>query len=477
MMRHTLVSLVLALGVLAAPLAAQAADKPAPQGKPQAGIVAVVNDDVISSYDLESRARLAILGSGIPTTPEVIERLRPQILRTLIDERLQQQEAKKQNVTADEAVVREQIAKLAEQNGMSADDLPRFFAAQGVAIKTLQDQIRASVTWATLVQRKLRPQVNVSDMEVDAELARQKANEGKPEFLAAEIFLPVDNPKNDDSVKQAALRLIDQMSKGVRFSAIARQFSQSSTAAKGGDLGWLLPGQIDPDLEAALRKTQPGTLTPPIRTAAGYYILMLREVRQGKGVADTAAQQPAAATPTAGRAPVLETTTGPELLDLRQVLLPLPRSAGTSELQIVAKQVESLRARAHSCTDMEAMATAAGNENKGDLGKVELGSLPPAIQPTLMALADNTPSPAMRNDRGVLFLMICGRGPAKQAVAAAAPQRPTPEPAPAPSATTPKASTDIRAQIMEQLGTQKLELAVRRYLRDLRQNAYIDIRG
>lgn len=443
------------------------------------GIAAVVNDEAVSNLDLEGRVRLAMLGSGIEITPEVVARLRPQILRALLDERLQMQEAKRLNISVPESDIAANLAKLAEQNGMKVEDMPRFFAAKGVPLQSLKDQIAAQLAWTMVVQRKLRSQVNISDQEVDAELQRQMANAGKPEFLAAEIFLPVDKPQNDESVKQAALRLIEQLSRGARFSAIAKEFSQSASAARSGDLGWVLPGQLEPDLDQALQKMSAGTITPPIRTAAGYYILMLREVRQGRGLSA------AAAAPTPAAAPVTTTTMQPStnpldaVVDLRQVLLPLPVGAQSNDLQTVALQVEGLRARAKSCADMEAMAASTGDTAKGNLGQVRLGDLPPAVQPVLLNLAPNSAGPAMRNDRGILFLMVCSK--TMPQVATTAPAAPAPSVAavgPTAQAAAPVSASEAeREAVLNQLGMQKLELLARRYMRDLRQNAYIDIRG
>lgn len=436
------------------------------------GIAAVVNDEAVSNLDLEGRVRLAMLGSGIEITPEVVARLRPQILRALLDERLQMQEAKRLNITVPESDIATNLAKMAEQNGMKVEDMPRFFAAKGVPLQSLKDQIAANLAWSMVVQRKLRSQVNISDQEVDAELQRQQANAGKPEFLAAEIFLPVDKPQNDDSVKQAALRLIEQLSRGARFSAIAKEFSQSASAARSGDLGWVLPGQLEPELDEALQKMSAGTITPPIRTAAGYYILMLREVRQGRGVSAAAV----APTPAAARSVATQPSTNPldAVVELRQVLLPLPVGAQSNDLQTVALQVEGLRARAKSCADMEAIAASTGDTAKGNLGQVRLGDLPPAVQPVLLNLAPNSAGPAMRNDRGILFLMVCSKTMPRVAVAAP----PAAVGPAAQAAASPVSASDAeREAIINQLGMQKLELLARRYMRDLRQNAYIDIRG
>lgn len=419
-----LLSIALLLAALATPAAAETT----------LGIVATVNDDAITSSDLDSRMKLMMLGSGIQPNPEILARLRGQVLRTLIDERLQAQQAKELGIAVTDAEIDEQVAKLAEQNHMPVSQLPQFFSRSGASVAALREQLRANIAWGKVVQRRLRPRVDISDDEVDAEIARLQANAGKPEYLIADIFLPVDNPQQERSVQQSAAKLIETMAKGARFSGIARQFSQSASAAVGGDLGWLLPSQLEPQLAEAVTRMSPGTLSPPVRTATGYHILMLRDMRLTQG---TAAASP-------------EQTT----YNLRQVLLPLAATATGSAVEQAGKKIEALQARAKSCRDMEKLAVEQGDSRKGDLGDMKFDAIPPALQQMIAALPDNMPSPPLRNEKGVLFLMVCSRtAPAGSAVGI------------------------DRGQIMNRIGGEKLELLARRYLRDLRQNAFIDVRG
>lgn len=399
-------------------------------------IVATVNDDAISSADVDGRMRLALLGSGIRPTGEALASLRAQILRTLIDERLQLQEAVKLDVVVTEAQIDAEIAELAKRNNQKPDQLPAFFARQGVPISALREQLRANISWAMVVQRRLRSRVNVSDSEIDAEIARLGAAAGQPEYLLAEIFLPVQNPGQEAAVRQSAFKLIDQMAKGARFSAVAREFSQAPSAARGGDLGWMRKGQLEVEFAEAIGKMSPGSLSAPVRTAAGFTILMLRDQRLLKlpGVAPT---NPAEVK-----------------LDMRQVLLPLPPDASEAALNAASRRLDGLRKEVKNCADMERIAEKQGDSNKGNVGQIRLADLPAVIQPVLASLPDGRASAPLRNDRGVLFLMICSRD--QPAVAA---------------------SGVDREVIANMLGAQRLELLARRYLQDLRQDAFIDIRG
>ncbi|RMD61669.1 MAG: peptidyl-prolyl cis-trans isomerase, partial [Alphaproteobacteria bacterium] len=128
---------------------------------------AVVNDEIISMLDVTMRLRLAILSSGAENTPEMRRRILPQIMRRLIDERLQAQEAKRLNIEVSEAQIDKAIARIAGQNNMTPDEFLDNLRRNGVYPEALRDQIRAQITWQMLIARRLRPNVQISDDEVE----------------------------------------------------------------------------------------------------------------------------------------------------------------------------------------------------------------------------------------------------------------------------------------------------------------------
>jgi peptidyl-prolyl cis-trans isomerase SurA len=175
--------------------------------------------------------------------------------------------------------INEAFSKVAEQNRMQRDQLEKMLASQGVPRSTLESQIRSTIAWGKLVQRRLRPSIEIGQEEIDQVIQRIQANAGKPEYLAAEIFLAVDAPEREDDVRRLADRLYEQIGQGASFPAVARQFSQSAGAAAGGDLGWVQQGQLPEELDGALKQLRPGQATRPIRSITGYHILMLRDER------------------------------------------------------------------------------------------------------------------------------------------------------------------------------------------------------
>ena len=166
---------------------------------------------------------------------------------------------------------------------MKPGQLDEVLKANGIERSALVQQVTASIVWAKLVRQIAADTDPVSDEEVDDTLKRLKQNENDPQSRVAEIFLAVDNPQQDAEVLALAQRLIDQMKQGARFSAVAQQFSQSATAAVGGDIGWIRARRTQPAAgEGGGDQMRPGELSPPIRTPAGYYILLVLDRRNGR---------------------------------------------------------------------------------------------------------------------------------------------------------------------------------------------------
>ena len=215
------------------------------QAQQEARIAAVVDDQVISFMDLVNRTRLVMFATGLAATEENMNRLMPQILSGMVDETLQRQAAAAQNVTVRDQEVENALADMEQRNNLPPGGLDAFLTSKGVEKSALLGQVRASIAWAKLVDRRLRQQVQIGAEEVDEALRRIEENQGKPQLLVSEIFLSVDDSAAETQVRESAMRIAQQIRAGASFEALARAFSQNATAAAGGDLGWLTAGQID----------------------------------------------------------------------------------------------------------------------------------------------------------------------------------------------------------------------------------------
>lgn len=244
------------------------------------GIAAVVNQDAISGTDVRERMRLVIASSGLPDTEAVHQKILPQVLDGLIDEQLQMQEAARNELSITDEEIAEGFGQIAANNKMTAEQFEQVMKQAGIPKTTLRRQIKAQIAWTKVVQTVVRPQVSVSPNDVAALVKRLEKNFGKTEYLASEIFLPVDDDKGAGEVRQLASQLVSEVrAKKAPFAGLAAQFSKAPGAAKGGDIGWVQEGRLAEDLDKVLKTMAEGEVSEPIRSTEGYHILFLRQKR------------------------------------------------------------------------------------------------------------------------------------------------------------------------------------------------------
>jgi peptidyl-prolyl cis-trans isomerase SurA len=404
MTRNLFFTAASALTLLAAPPAiAQQAE----------AVAAIVNDDVISTFDVRQRAMLILISSGIQPTQEAFQRVQGQALRSLIDESLQLQEAKQFKVEIDDREIDNAFAQLARNNNTSADGLRTELAKSGVGPSTLRRQLKAEMAWQRLVGGRFGSRVRISDVQVRDTLARIAASASKTQYLISEIFLPAESEADAKDATEAATRLIEEMGKGAPFGAVARQFSAAPSAAAGGDLGWITQTELRPELQGAVQALQPGQVSTPVRTSSGIYIVALRELRAG--------QNPKVA----------------ERVSLRQVTAP------RGERTPLEKAVRSIA----NCADLDrAMATVKGG-GVVDLGDAPVSELSDEVTKRIAGLKAGEASAVYDSGENVSALVVCSR----------------------------ETSTDgpSRQEVEDRLYDQELAMLSQRYLRNLRRESTI----
>lgn len=417
---------VIAAAALAAPVLAQGRQPQRPQGE-VLRIAAVVNDDVVSFLELQARVRLMLITAGLPPTQDTVTRLQPQILRNLIDERLQLQEAQRLGISVPDQEVEAAMRRIEQANRMPANALPDMLRRAGVPPSALATQIRSTIAWQRAVQLRLLPTVQVSEDDVREVQERLQASRGNVENLLAEIFLPVDAPEADDEVKNTAASLIEQMRRGTPFPALALQFSQSTSAANGGDIGWVEQGTLDDVAEAAIRQTNPPAVTTPIRSIGGYYIYGVRARR-------TIAQA------------------SPEdiIVEVAQLRLPVERGGPRADQQALLDLAEQVRSTVSGCDDLRRVAGELRVPPPSDPQRGRLGALPQQYRQIIAGLRVGEASRPVTLPQGLIILMVCARDDN--------PNMPN------------------REQITETLLRTRIDAQARRLLRDLRRAAFIDIR-
>jgi peptidyl-prolyl cis-trans isomerase SurA len=427
--------LLAGLGLAATPAAAQVQaprKATAALGGASMDIVAVVNGDVISQADVENRRRLFALSSGLPVTDEVLNRLTPQVIRELIDERLRLQESQRRRIVVQDKQVAAALAEIEQRNNMPPGGLARQLSANGVALRTLIDQIRTQLAWAQVVRAQVAESGPPTPAEIADQEAQLKAQIGKPEYRVAEIFVPVANPGQDQEARRFSDTIIQQLRAGAPFPVVAAEFSQSQTALQGGDMGWLQGSELDPSVQRVVGEMPVGAISNPLKVPGGYSIVTLRGKREvGRDMGT--------------------------LMHVRQVWLPfqgqLNPQAPTPEQIAVLEKARRLTTTIKSCPDAEAANKAAGDLRPSDPGEIRLEAVSnPNLRDVLARLQAGQISPPLPNPDGISLIFVCSRESKNFGI-------PT------------------KDQLAEKILNERVELASRQLMRDLQRKAVIDQRS
>jgi peptidyl-prolyl cis-trans isomerase SurA len=387
---------------------------------------AIVNGEVITQTDIDQRLAFLAIANGQDIPANEVERLRQQILRNLIDEALQIQAAKTEKIDIKQSDIDKTVARVAATAKQTPQQMSDYLDAHGSSMRSLRRQIEAEIASSRLQRAKIESSVSVGDDEVKAVLDRLNASKGTEEYHVGEIFLSA-TPDNQAQVIANANKILDQLKAGGSFIGYARQYSEASTAAVGGDLGWVRPAQLPEPIAAALRQMGPGTVSNPIQVPGGFSIIAVQDTRK-----------------------ILTPDPRDAVLTLKQVSITFPK--GTTRQQAeptVARFAEAAR-NIGGCGGAEKLAA----DFHGDVVEAEkkLRELPQTLQQIMLPLqVGQATQPFGSIEEGVRTLVICGRDQADS-------NEPTYD------------------QVFNQLNEERVNLRWRRYLRDLRRDAIIEFR-
>ena len=425
--------LLSALTVAAAAPAWPQRQPPAPLAvpSPTERIVAVVNGDAITTGDVSARCRLFALSTGLPVTQEVLDRLRPQVLKQLIDERLRLQEVQRRKIVVGDREIADAIGEIEQRNGMPKGALGAALQGRGVALRTLIDQVRVQLGWTRVLREELGSKADITDAEIADQRRLFKEQTGKPEYHVDEIFIPIDDAAKIADAQRFAETVIGELRQGAPFPVVAAQFSQSQTALQGGDLGWVRANQLDPSVAQVVNEMPPGAISNPVRVPGGISIVSLvgkRVIGQDQST----------------------------VLNVRQVFVPFPTplnpQAPTDQQRKIVEQVSLISRSVKSCADMEAANEKVGKTRPSDPGEVRLeGVGSPPLRQLLATLPVGQASKALVASEGVAVMMVCSRDLKTQ-------------------------SEPSKAEVTSRLLSERIELTARQLQRDLRRRAVMDMR-
>ena len=388
---------------------------------------AIVNGEIITQSDIQQRLALLAIANGGQIPADQIDALRQQVLTNLIDETLEIQAATSEEIKIENVDIDRTVERFSGNLKMTPAQMADYLKANGSSIVSIRRQVKGEIAWRRLQSKKIESSVNVGEDEVKAVIAKLSASKGTTEYRISEIYLPA-NASNQAEVAATGEKILDGLRQGGAFTGYARQFSQSSSSAVGGDLGWIRPEQLPDQLAVAVRAMTTGQVSKPLPVPGGLSIIAIQDQRK-----------------------VLTADPRNAVLSLKQVTIKFP--AGTTK-DAAGATVTKFAAAAQvvgGCGGADKLATDFNGEVVSS-DQIKLRELPAALQEMMMPMqVGQATRPFGSIDEGVRTLVICGRDEVD-------PTLPTYE------------------QVFSQLNEERVNLRARRYLRDLRRDAVIDFR-
>jgi peptidyl-prolyl cis-trans isomerase SurA len=394
------------------------------------GVVAVVNDDPISTYQLRQEIYWLALTNGLQVTNETLPQLQNEALDALIDERLKAQELRRQaslrEMKPDELMVtdedvEEYLTQLAAQNQMPKDAFLAQLARSNISAKSLRQRLKIEMSWEDFARNFYGRRARVTQDQLDAVEARIAANAAAPSYQISEIFIDAERAGGQAAAVAIANQRLQAIQQGAQFAAQARQYSARPTAANGGDAGWVTPGELDPAVAAALAEMRPGQITRPIPVNGGAYLIFLRERRAGGG-------EP--------------------VVSLKQAAINVAADAPADQVQAAQTALLAIKAKNPTCANLEAAAAGVAGVEVGDLGEAEVKDLTASFRAAIENLQPGQISNPVRTNIGLHLVAVCARRTSGQ-------------------------DLPSRQELGDRLMAQQVDMLQRRELRDLRAAATI----
>ncbi|MBS1062270.1 peptidylprolyl isomerase [Gluconobacter wancherniae] len=402
----------------------------APKAPPEDQIIAVINGQILTQRDVNNRAKLFVLSTGLPVSPDVMARMRVQIIHQLVEERLKTQEILKRHINIEPEQIAAAISNIESRNGMPKNALRNRLASDGVSLTTLIDQIRVQIGWMQVLREEMGGAGRITATQITQREQALQSEQGRAQYMMSEIFVPVPDPRHDETELAFTKTIINQLREGAPFPIVAAQFSQAQSALDGGSMGWVQEDNLDPQVVNVVRQMPIGAISNPIQVAGGFIIATVQAKRVvGKQMGTMVA--------------------------LRQAFFPFDTPLNpqnpTDQQKAALQRASAAEQSIHSCEALEALNKSLGEKRPSDPGTQVLERLAPQMRSILEPLPANHVSRPLVSTDGIALLMVCSRQQKNLA-------QQTP------------------SEIADQLMNERVEQASRQLQRDLQRRAVIEMR-
>lgn len=391
-------------------------------------IVASVNGDVITSVDLYERLRLAVATSGLPPSQRVFASLQPQVLSTMINERLRYQQAQNAGIIVNDSEISKAIADLEKQNKNPPGSFYKFLEIKEIPVQVAQEQFRAQIAWTKYVMSRIRPSIKVTDEEAREEVNRTMGKESYTEWQVSRIFLPVSEAGDEIRVKKLINQISDDIIGGANFSALAQQISTTTSRYLPSERVWLQEGEVDIEIEKTLFAMKKYEISEPIRAKDGYHIIKIHDWRK-----------------------VVNAKEDESEVLLHQAIFPLPNQPNSAQVNGAMSKARNFAQNISSCQDFEAYKNKMTGEAEFDSSRTMLNMLNKSLKNIVGNLEVGEVAPPFRTPYGVHVLLVCEK-------------------------ISPTAFNVDMNKMKNKVFKRKLESETRNEMRKIRRNASVDIK-
>lgn len=387
------------------------------------GVSAIVNDEPITSFDVRQRTRYLLIRQNISQpTNEIIAQAAEQAINSLINERLQLQEAKKFKLKMSDEEVDRVLEKQAKQGGATLEELFADLRANGLSIQSYRDTTRAEMLWQRIVVGRYGNRVKISPDRVKEAMERIQNSANKKQYQVSEIFIETPSAAEEAQTLEGVKTLVGKLRAGENFRAIAEIYSFAPSAATGGNLGWVLQGELRPEVGAMIDGLEIGQISDPIKVQGGFMIIAVNSKHEGKSVSTT--------------------------YGLKEFSKSIPENADETAIKKAEAQLLAARNQYKGNCDAAQNAAKANSVQYTDLGNIQDSDLADELLSKITNLKKGQATDIVKFGNEMTVTIVCTKSVSGDNI-------PTAE------------------QIEDSMHDQELALIARRYLRDIRREAAI----
>lgn len=348
------------------------------------GIVAIVNDEPITFMDLSNRMQLIIVSSNLPDNSETREKLYGQILQSLINEKLQAQEAKKLSISITAQEIDNNIKFIEKNNNMEERTLIDTLYKNGVPKSALPSRILANITLEKLLQKVIQPKVIITDNEIENEYNNYLSNEGKYEYMLSEIIFNYTNLSKNADIMLIATQIRKKIIKENNFDVVAKQINENGTGKFKKDDNWRLKNNINTTAYDFIKDLKINGVSELLLLNTGISIVKIDNKRKIV-------------------IPDLSSTV--EDISIIVFDLPINKNRTTSLLEEIRNKTINIK----SCNELSELAKTEANMQGRNIGKVSLKNLPNKFREAIQNREVNKPTTPIISEDGIYIIMVCER--------------------------------------------------------------------